>query len=99
MDEKKLILQCDCHSGHFVVVNYLELFKGDPATVYFELLGDFHCQNGLWDRVKGAFSILFGGHWCWAEVLLDKEKMARLQAFLAEVGPQITLTNSTAPHR
>jgi hypothetical protein len=86
-EDRHLLLQCDCHQGHFIEVTQIRWGDGTNDT-YLVLTGDFEAtQRGFWDRVKGAFSILFGWRWCWAEVSLDAEKLHRLRDFLAETEP------------
>lgn len=85
--DRTLILQCDCHQGHYVQIDYFDWGEGG-RDAYFCLTGDYEAtQVGFWDRVKGALSVLMGWRWCWGEVILDCAKMAQLRAFLADLKP------------
>jgi len=87
----KLILQCDCHSAHFLILQLWEWPNGEPTTGDLEILGDYCCENGWWQRLKGALKILFGieMHYAWASLEMHREQVRAMREFLERIEPRV----------
>lgn len=86
---KDLILQCDCHGEHFIILTcYHE--PDDTYPGFLTIEGCFgSCGDGWWQRVKAAWSALRNQHPCWASVVLNKDTVDPIRVFLEEHGPHL----------
>jgi hypothetical protein len=91
IEEEKIIIQCDCHGGHFIVLSFWDIGgdTGEESEGYLEMLGDFECPPSLWSRIKGAWSVFRMTHWHWASVVLTKDDSKRIREFLEKIEPKL----------
>lgn len=79
-NEKKLNIQCDCDSGHFI--SFLS-FEDEDYEMYVSIYG---CEIvGFFNRLKMAFKILLHGEYENDGVLVEADKLLEISKYCKSV--------------